>query len=226
MSISPETILAANKIKRIRELTKSWYWGGEQGFIKLVEDNQTEGMVVVEIGCYDGSTTRQYIDTVKKNNGHVIIIDTFEGTIATEETIKNDPSYAGNVHWKGSHNEHLYDAFLEKFEEYKDMMTIHKGFSFDLIPLLPDDCDIIFIDADHIYESVKKDIDLSIEKVKKGGILSGHDLESFDYVNTYTDEQLKMDCWNGHHPGVSQAVYEKFGVTERNGFVWWLRIED
>jgi len=226
MSISPESILAENKIKIIRELTKSWYWGGEQGFIKLVEDNQSEGMVVVEIGCYDGSTTRQYIDTVKKNNGHVIIIDTFEGTVATEETIRNDPSYAGNVHWKGSHNEHLYDAFLEKFMDYKDMMTIHKGFSFDFIPLLPDDCDIIFIDADHIYESVKKDIDLSFNKVKKGGILSGHDLESFDCVNTYTDEQLRMDSWNGHHPGVSQAVYEKFGVTERNGFVWWLRIED
>jgi len=51
-------------------------------------------------------------------------------------------------------------------------------------------------------------------------------LESFDYVNTYTPERLRMDHWNGHHPGVSQAVYEKFGITERNGFVWWLRIED
>jgi hypothetical protein len=226
MSISPESILAEIKFKRIQELRNSWLWDGEQGFIKLVEDNQSEGMVVVEIGCYDGSTTRQYIDTVKKNNGHVIVIDTFEGTIATEETIRNDPSYAGNVHWKGSHNEHLYDAFLEKFMDYKDMMTIHKGFSFDCIPLLPDDCDIIFIDADHIYESVKKDIGLSIEKVKNGGILSGHDLESFDYVNTYTDEQLRIDYANNHHPGVSQAVYEKFGITERNGLVWFTRIEN
>ena len=226
MSISPESILAEIKFKRIQELRNSWCWDGEQGFIKLVEDNQSEGMVVVEIGCYDGSTTRQYIDTVKKNNGHVIVIDTFEGTIATEETIRNDPSYSVNVHWKGSHNEYLYEAFLEKFNDYKDMMTIHKGFSFDCIPLLPDDCDIIFIDADHIYESVKKDIGLSIEKVKNGGILSGHDLESFDYVNTYTDEQLRIDYWNNHHPGVSQAVYEKFGITERNGLVWFTRIEN
>jgi hypothetical protein len=120
----------------------------------------------------------------------------------------------------------LYEAFLEKFNDYKDMMTIHKGFSFDCIPLLPDDCDIIFIDADHIYESVKKDIGLSIEKVKNGGILSGHDLESFDYVNTYTDEQLRIDYGNNHHPGVSQAVYEKFGITERNGLVWFTRIEN
>jgi hypothetical protein len=66
MSISPESILAEIKFKRIQELRNSWLWDGEQGFIKLVEDNQSEGMVVVEIGCYDGSTTRQYIDTVKK----------------------------------------------------------------------------------------------------------------------------------------------------------------
>ena len=224
--MSPENLHKANLIMNFRNKVKNWYWEGETGFIKLVEDNQSEGMVVVEIGCFDGSTTRKYIDTVKKNNGHVIVIDTFEGTIATPETIKTDPSYGQNVHWKGSHNDDLYDVFLEKFKNYKDMMTIHKGFSFDLIPLLPDNCEIIFIDADHIYESVKQDIELAICKVKKGGILSGHDLETFDFVNKYTSEELKMDNWNGHHPGVSQAVYEKFGITKRNGYVWWIKIED
>ena len=222
--MSPEDLYQANLIMNFNKKVKNWYWPGEPGFIKLVEDNQSEGMVVVEIGCYDGSTTIKYIDTVKKNNGHVIIIDTFEGTIATPETINNDPSYASNVHWKGDHNHDLYKVFLEKFKNYSDMMTIHKGFSFDFIPLLPDNCDIIFIDADHIYESVKKDIDLALPKVKQGGILSGHDLESFDFVNTYTKEQLRMDFYNGHHPGVSQAVFEKFGITNRNGCVWWEKL--
>ncbi len=224
MSVSPEDLARANELKRFRDKVKSWYWGGEQGFIKLVEDNQSENMVVVEIGCYDGSTTIKYIDTVKKNNGHVIVIDTFAGTEPTQETIENDPYYAGNVHWKGVHNADLYEVFVEKFKNYSDMMTIHKGYSFDLIPLLPENCDIIFIDADHIYESVKKDIDLAIPKVKPGGILSGHDLETFEFVNTYSEHELRMDYINGHHPGVSQAVFEKFGVTNKNGIVWWEKL--
>lgn len=39
-------------------------------------------------------------------------------------------------------------------------------------------------------------------------------------------EQLIMNHWNSHHPGVSQAVYENFGIIQQNGFVWWLKIED
>jgi hypothetical protein len=228
MAISPQSIFDVYTKRKVAEKVNNWSWDGEQNFIDLVEKNQSEGMIVVEIGCYDGATTRKYIDTVKKNNGHVIVIDTFAGTIPTEETKKLDPNYAqnqNNPHWKGSHNYLLYDTFLEKFKDYRDMMTIHKGFSFNKIPLLPDNCDIIFIDADHIYESVKKDIELSLPKVKKGGILSGHDLNSFDYVNTYTQEELRVDFYNGHHPGVSQAVFEFFGKTETSGSVWYTTIK-
>jgi len=34
--------------------------------------------------------------------------------------------------------------------------------------------DFVFIDADHTYESVKKDILAWYPKVKKGGIIAGH----------------------------------------------------
>jgi predicted O-methyltransferase YrrM len=51
--------------------------------------------------------------------------------------------------------------------------------------------DFVFIDADHTYESVVKDINSWLPKVRKGGMISGH-----DYFNP---------C------GVKQAVDEKFG---------------
>jgi len=35
--------------------------------------------------------------------------------------------------------------------------------------------DLVFIDADHSYESVKEDIEVWLPRVKKGGYLSGHD---------------------------------------------------
>ncbi len=36
--------------------------------------------------------------------------------------------------------------------------------------------DFIYIDGDHTYEQVKKDMDNYWKKVKKGGILAGHDI--------------------------------------------------
>jgi hypothetical protein len=188
----------------------NWHWTGEDTFTKIVEDNQKSGMIVVEIGCYDGSTTRRYIDTVKKNNGQVFVIDTFMGS----------PEIDG-PHGYGDHNKDLYDVFRDKFSNYSDMLTILRGFSQDCIPNLPDQCDIIFIDADHKYQSCKRDIELSLTKMKKGGILSGHDFLSYDFVNTYTEEELNAGHGRGHHPGVCQAVYDVLGVIPFSQGVWF-----
>jgi predicted O-methyltransferase YrrM len=66
--------------------------------------------------------------------------------------------------------------------------------------------DFVFIDADHEYESVVKDIDSWLPKVKKGGIISGH-----DYIT-----------WKG----VKLAVDQKFGnKTKFNGPCWFVEIE-
>jgi predicted O-methyltransferase YrrM len=59
--------------------------------------------------------------------------------------------------------------------------------------------DGVFIDADHTYEAVKMDIQNWMPKVRKGGILAGH-----DYVETW--------------PGVIEAVNESlrdFAITEQ-----------
>lgn len=41
--------------------------------------------------------------------------------------------------------------------------------------------DFVFIDADHNYEAVKKDIEAWLPKVKDGGIISGHDYENENF---------------------------------------------
>jgi len=55
----------------------------------------------------------------------------------------------------------------------------------------PESLDLVFIDADHIYEEVKQDIGAWLPIVKPGGILSGDDY--------------------GVYPGVKKAVDECFG---------------
>lgn len=53
--------------------------------------------------------------------------------------------------------------------------------------------DMLFIDADHRYQFVKMDIENYWPKVRKGGILLGHDYNNTDF------------------PGVTQAADEVFG---------------
>jgi predicted O-methyltransferase YrrM len=42
---------------------------------------------------------------------------------------------------------------------------------------IPDDLDFVYIDGNHNYEFVKKDVELYYPKIKEGGILGGHNFE-------------------------------------------------
>jgi hypothetical protein len=65
--------------------------------------------------------------------------------------------------------------------------------------------DFIFIDTNHSYENVLSDIRAWTPKVKKGGLITGHD---------YNEP---------HCPGVAQAVNEVFSlVNTAPDWVWWL----
>lgn len=70
--------------------------------------------------------------------------------------------------------------------------------------------DLVFIDADHSYESVKKDIECWLPKVKSGGFITGH-----DYCNSA-------------HRDVEKAVDEFFGKDRvsfyEDCYVWAVRV--
>lgn len=100
---------------------------------------------------------------------------------------------------------------------YADMMKLVKGskgranfirnYTSEAAKQFEDESiDMVFIDALHTYSGVKQDIKDWSPKVKKGGIISGHDY--------------------GYHrfPGVKKAVDESFAIDKiRTGAedVWW-----
>lgn len=59
--------------------------------------------------------------------------------------------------------------------------------------LVDRELDFVFIDADHSYEGVKKDIEAWLPKLKEGGLIGGHDFDQ---------------------EGVERAVGERFAVVE------------
>lgn len=86
--------------------------------------------------------------------------------------------------WKsyGDYRNHVSDDFYE--EIYQDCKDRLKGYNVELIredsvkaaDLVENGyLDFVYIDAAHDYESVKNDLLAWIWKVKRGGIVSGHD---------------------------------------------------
>jgi len=102
----------------------------------------------------------------------------------------------------------IYQQFCHNTARYKDRVIKLIGISWEMAKEVADNSlDFVFIDADHGYESVVKDINAWTPKLKPGGLLSGHDIS-----------------W----PGVRKAVDEltKSWVDTQVNQVWYCKKED
>lgn len=66
-------------------------------------------------------------------------------------------------------------AFLENVKQFQGVITCVRGFSDKIIREIPDKIDFLFIDGDHSYEGVTKDLALYLPKLKPNAILAMHD---------------------------------------------------
>ena len=90
-----------------------------------------------------------------------------------------DP-YVGYDDWNGSISTEVVENFMriatENLSEWGDRVEMVRAMSKDVVNRFDDDSlDFLFIDGDHSYEAVKQDLEIWYPKLKKGGILAGHD---------------------------------------------------
>jgi len=147
---------------------------------------------IVEIGCYLGRSTRAILDNT---DALVLAVDPWEDTYYDKNNNKI------NILKQGS-----YEIFNHNLKDYIEsgQLKIMRCYS-DAFPELGKFCDFIFIDGDHRYEQVVRDIQLARKITKKGGIIAGHDYEHRDW------------------PGVKQAVDEIYPDAEKVDTIWWIR---
>lgn len=141
----------------------------------LVENCQPDG-TIVELGAWKGRSSAFLVVEAKNKspNIKIHIVDTWLGS--GEHTV--------------GMTDGLYEKFISNMAPLNGHYQSHRMTTDEAVPLFEDSSlDAVFIDADHTYEAVKRDIANWMPKVRKGGILSGH-----DYIHTW--------------PGVIQAVNE------------------
>lgn len=149
--------------------------------------NESISPNILEIGVFKGEFLENIIKTC--NISSIDAVDLFEGT-----------QCSGDVNGNNIIEYNLESSFLELSEKYKDMphVKIIKSDSSKYLSSVENNYyDIIYIDGDHSYEGVKKDLEASFEKVKDGGFIMGHDYE--------------MNLEKGKNPynfGVKKAVDE------------------
>jgi predicted O-methyltransferase YrrM len=157
-----------------------WMEEDELEFLHAMASACTTG---IEIGAFKGRSTCALAHALKdKKDARLSVIDTFEGTGTSRE-----------AEFKG-HPERLFREFMENLGE-RDLAGVvipFLGSSGDrvLVNHFEDaSVDFLFIDGSHDRESVTRDLALWTPKVKKGGVLCGHDYhETWPSVVEAVDE--------------------------------------
>jgi len=162
-----------------------------------------------------------YSEMVKRfpNNSTFIEIGSWKGQSAAYMVVeiinsKKDIKFICVDTWNGSIEHQSYDEISDLYNIFKNNMSPFKSYYTDLrLPSVEasklfndNSIDFIFIDASHEYEDVKNDIIHWLPKVKKNGILSGHDY--------WADS----DSW----PGVKKAVNELLKNTKHTNEGCWI----
>jgi hypothetical protein len=146
--------------------------------------------VGVEIGVHKGDFSEEILQVVQPKELH--LIDPWKHETSA---VYDDALYGGQAKNGQAEMDRRYADVCARFEGpvRRQQVKIHRGFSTDVLGRFPDDYfDWVYIDGNHLYEYVKKDMDLSFRKTKAGGYVTG-------------DDYMEGGWWEG---GVKKAVDE------------------
>jgi len=97
------------------------------------------------------------------------------------------------------------EAAHKRMVPFKDKVCFIKQKSEDAYKLIPSGIDFVYIDGNHLYEYVKKDLELYYPLLKSNGVIGGHDFRSdtgvAEAVLEFTKKHnlqfggIKVDWW-------------------------------
>jgi predicted O-methyltransferase YrrM len=159
----------------------------ENLYNKIATEFLKKGSTFVEVGSWKGKSICYMAELAKENDLDIKLfcVDIFAN-------ILNDGLNTYKVE-KGN-DKSLYFEFLTNLyqNDVLDKVTPLALFSEDAAKLFKDESiECIFIDADHNEKNIINDLDSWIPKLKKSGIICGHDYAANYGVQPYVDKYFK-----------------------------------
>lgn len=177
------------------EMLNTNNWFNFKGFYENMA-SIPEYKIYVELGVWKGHSISYLANLLKeKPNVKVYAVDVFEKWNKNEK-VKDEVKWINEIY-----------ATNLKNAGVRELITDIKSISWEAAPYFKDkSVDFVFIDADHSYDSVIKDITAWLPKIKPTGTISGH-----DYFTS---------------PGVKKAVDQLLGKVEtiRQQNIWYKKI--
>jgi hypothetical protein len=166
------------------------------GELRFLAEQASKCKIIIEAGSYKGRSTRAMADNT---TGVIHAIDPWDGVYEGLGHPRDEAqaSYILNNDIKLEFYKNLYSHI------FSGRVIPHEAHFHNVIILDPD---MIFIDANHNYETTKRDILHGINLMPAGGFLCGHD-------------------YRGEWPEVIQAVNDVFGPgLNTHETIWWIKL--
>ena len=202
------------------------------GVVEFLSKNfDKKNLSILEIGSWFGASTLSWAQGLTKytdENSSITCIDAWQPFFDMD--IHANEQYAKEME-QLLESDFAYNVFLHNMGTLKNKIkTQHfRGQSENILPQLKDATyNVIFIDADHTYNPVKKDIKNSLRLVKEGGVICGddlnlqlHEIDNDNAIrNKHKDFIQDPKTKKNFHPGVTVAVSEEFGEVSSWGGFW------
>lgn len=121
--------------------------------------------VVAEIGVFAGAFAHSICRELRPTL--LWLIDPWEGVVCSGDQDGNNVVRATG--------EQLKLATETRLQQYGASTRVLRKMSHDVTEIAPDSVDMVYIDGDHSYTGVQRDLLLALNWVKPGGLICGHD---------------------------------------------------
>jgi hypothetical protein len=142
----------------------------------------------VEIGVFKGEFSKQVLSAW---NGTLYLIDPWR---------ELDP---GSYNDASNHANHAdaYEQAMNNIRGFEHRAIMIRALSHEVADLFADESlDYVYIDGNHAYDYVKLDLEKWYPKLKKGGILAGHDYIGMDWYADNIGAPNGKDKYIWHYP--------------------------
>jgi hypothetical protein len=129
-------------------------------------DKLPKNLKIAELGVFRGDFADELFNRMSPKE--LYLVDIWSGEFGSGDKDGNNHTVIKNM-------EQVYND-LKNHYKYFDNVYLFRKTTVDFLNSFSDNYfDMIYVDADHSYESVTKDLEISFNKLKRTGILSGHD---------------------------------------------------